>query len=132
VKSHVSLWIAIPVFNTLAQIFVKFAAEHLDEITRTGFGWVIAAATSPWMLAAVAVEIACFFFWMKVLADFDLSKAFPISAISYVAVLAVSWLWFQEPTNLLQIAGSILILSGVWLVSTAEQVEEELSEPELK
>jgi drug/metabolite transporter (DMT)-like permease len=69
---------------------------------------------------------------MKVLADFDLSKAFPISAISYVAVLAGSWLWFQEPTNLLQIAGSILILSGVWLVSTAEQVEEELSEPELK
>jgi drug/metabolite transporter (DMT)-like permease len=49
-----------------------------------------------------------------------------------VAVLAGSWLWFQEPTNLLQIAGSILILSGVWLVSTAEQVEEELSEPELK
>jgi len=132
VKSHVSLWIAIPVFNTLAQIFVKFAAEQLDQITTTGLGWVIAAATSPWMLAAVAVEIACFFFWMKVLADFDLSKAFPISAISYVAVLAASWFWFQEPTNLLQITGSILILSGVWLVSTAEQVDAELSEPELK
>jgi multidrug transporter EmrE-like cation transporter len=132
VKSHVSLWIAIPVFNTLAQIFVKFAAEQLDQITTTGLGWVIAAATSPWMLAAVAVEIACFFFWMKVLADFDLSKAFPISAISYVAVLAASWFWFQEPTNLLQITGSVLILSGVWLVSTAEQVDAELSEPELK
>ncbi len=131
-KSHVSLWIAIPVFNTLAQIFVKFAAEQLDQITTTGLGWVIAAATSPWMLAAVAVEIACFFFWMKVLADFDLSKAFPISAISYVAVLAASWFWFQEPTDLLQITGSVLILSGVWLVSTAEQVDAELSEPELK
>ncbi|NKC05229.1 EamA family transporter [Brucella haematophila] len=131
-KSHVSLWIAIPVFNTLAQIFVKFAAEQLDQITTTGLGWAIAAATSPWMLAAVAVEIACFFFWMKVLADFDLSKAFPISAISYVAVLAASWFWFQEPTNLLQITGSVLILSGVWLVSTAEQVDAELSEPELK
>ncbi|MGK9086254.1 EamA family transporter [Brucella intermedia] len=123
-RSHIFLWIAIPVLNTLAQIFVKLAAEDVGHITAAGFGWIFTAATSPWMLAAIAVEIASFFFWMKVLADFDLSTAFPVSAISYVTVLATSWFWFREPTNFLQIAGSLLILSGVWLVSTARQDRE--------
>ncbi len=130
--SRMSLWIGIPVFSTLAQIFVKFAAEHVGQIPTTGWGKLVAAATSPWMLATITAEITCFFLWMHVLADFDLSKAFPISAISYVAVLAASWLWFQEPTNLLQIGGSILILSGVWMISTAGQVENEISEPQMK
>lgn len=130
-RSHALLWIAIPVCNTMAQILVKIAAEHLAPLS-AGFGWLIASVTSPWMLAAIAVEIACFFFWMKVLADIELSKAFPISAISYVAVLAASWLWFQEPISYLQILGSTLILSGVWLVSTANQDCEKQSEIELK
>ncbi|MDA4630795.1 hypothetical protein NZA98_06645, partial [Escherichia coli] len=85
------VWFAIPLFNTLFQVFIKLAAE---QMTGLGFNmaWLIHAATSPWMLAAIAAEVICFIFWLQALAQLDLSKAFPLTGISYVMILATSWL----------------------------------------
>lgn len=118
-SKHFYLWIGIPLFNCLAQIFVKLAADSALHLPGAGLAWVVSAALSPWMLAAIAVEIACFFLWIEVLAEFELSRAFPISALSYVLVIAASWLLFEEPFSLLQLFGSALILTGVWAITTA-------------
>ena len=56
---------------------------------------------------------------MQVLSELDLSKAFPLSALSYVLVLLSSWLYFREQMTTLQLLGSALILGGVWLIGTA-------------
>lgn len=118
-SKHFYLWIGIPLFNCLAQIFVKLAAASLAQLTGSGLAWVISAALSPWMLAAIVVEIACFFLWIEVLAEFELSRAFPISALSYILVIAASALLFKESLSLLQLFGSALILTGVWAITTA-------------
>lgn len=120
------LWLGIPLLNTLFQIFIKLAAEHAQ-----GFGsineWLARVMTAPWMLAAIATEIMCFILWMQVLSELDLSKAFPLSAISYVLVLASSWLLFGEEISALRLLGSALILGGVWLIGTAslQKVKQE-------
>lgn len=116
-KSSLALWAGIPILNTLAQIFVKLAAERAAGLSMPGgWAWIAGAAVSPWMLAAAAVEIACFFLWMRVLAEVDLGRAFPLTAISYVLIVLTSWFWFQEPVDVLQIGGSALILAGVFLI----------------
>jgi drug/metabolite transporter (DMT)-like permease len=109
-------WLAIPVLNTLFQIFIKLAA---DGASGHGTSWFSGSLASPWFLAAVAVEIACFLIWMQVLSELDLSKAFPLSALSYVLVLLSSWIYFHEQITALQLIGSALILGGVWLIGTA-------------
>jgi multidrug transporter EmrE-like cation transporter len=123
------VWFAIPVLNTLFQIFIKLAAE---QMTGLGFdtAWLIHAATSPWMLAAIAAEAICFVFWLQALAQLDLSKAFPLTGISYVMILATSWLVFREDITTLQVIGSTLILIGVWLIGTASG-EQKDAEPSL-
>ena len=108
-------WFAIPVLNTLFQIFIKLAA---DAVSGHASGW-LGSLASPWFLAAIAVEIVCFLIWMQVLSELDLSKAFPLSALSYVLVLLSSWLYFREQIIVLQLIGSALILGGVWLIGTA-------------
>ena len=110
-------WLAVPVLNTLFQFFVKHGAEQLGDAT--GIGWLWQALDSHWILAAIAVEIACFFIWMNVLAELDLSRAFPLSGISYVLIIATGWLVFGEPVVGLQVIGSGLILTGVWLIAGA-------------
>jgi drug/metabolite transporter (DMT)-like permease len=116
-------WLGIPVLNTLFQIFIKLASEEVK-----GFGsigeWLVRAVMSPWMLGAIAIEIACFIIWMHVLSELDLSKAFPLSAISYVLVLASSWLLFNEEITALRLIGSTLILGGVWLIGTASMQQD--------
>ena len=102
--------------NTLFQIFIKLAA---DAVSGHASGWFSGSLASPWLLAAIAVEIVCFLIWMQVLSELDLSKAFPLSALSYVLVLLSSWLYFREQIIVLQLIGSALILGGVWLIGTA-------------
>jgi multidrug transporter EmrE-like cation transporter len=116
VKASHLFWLGIPLFNTLSQIFIKLAAEH---VSGTGLAWLGNTIASPWMIAAIAVEAACFAIWIRVLGELDLSRAFPLSGVSYVLILASSWLLFGEHITLLQLAGSALILAGVWLISSA-------------
>lgn len=116
-KSGRLLWLAIPLLNALSQIFIKLAAEHVSGI---GWTWLQQTVTSPWMIAAIVVEAACFVIWMQVLTELDLSKAFPLTAFSYILILAASWTFFSEPISPLQLVGSALILAGVWLISAAD------------
>ncbi len=110
-------WLAVPVLNTLFQFFVKHGAEQLSD--GGAEGWLWQALSSYWILAAIAVEVACFFIWMNVLAELDLSRAFPLSGISYVLIIATGWFVFGEKVVALQVIGSGLILAGVWLIASA-------------
>ncbi|TXI01526.1 MAG: transporter [Rhizobium sp.] len=116
-------WLAVPVLNTLFQFFVKHGAEQLSD--GSAGGWLWQALSSYWILAAIAVEIACFFIWMNVLAELDLSRAFPLSGISYVLIIATGWFVFGERVVALQVIGSGLILLGVWLIAGANNAAPE-------
>lgn len=110
-------WLAVPVLSTLYQLFIKLGAEQLkDEGTLT---WLWHALSSHWILAAIVVEIVAFFIWMNVLAELELSRAFPLTGISYVLVVAAGWFFFGERVVVLQLIGSGLILTGVWLIAGA-------------
>ncbi|MFK0332773.1 EamA family transporter [Rhizobium sp. NPDC090275] len=111
------IWLAVPLLNTAQQILLKQSAE--DAGSMGGDNWLLQILSSHWFLAAVAAEIACFAIWMKVLSELDLSKAFPLSALSYLFIMAVAWLVFGEAVPLLQLVGNGLILGGVWCIATA-------------
>ncbi len=116
---NVIFWGLIPVCNALYQIFIKLtAAQMRGAIFDTG--WLGHAAAIPWSWAALVSEAAAFFIWMQILSSHDLSKAFPLSAVSYLLILSASWFVFHEKILLPQIIGSALILCGVWLIGTAD------------
>lgn len=123
-------WLAVPVLNTLFQVFLKHGAVHLEGVP-VGIGWFHHAFASYWILAAIVTEILCFFIWMNVLSKLELSKAFPLTGASYVLIIASGWFAFGEPVLGLQIIGSGLILSGVWLIAgAAEETGDGISETE--
>lgn len=111
-------WLAVPLLNALFQIFMKRGSETLDGASGS-FAWLMSMLQSPWIILALLVEIVCFFIWMKVLSELEISKAFPLSGISYVLIVAAGWFVFGEPVAWLQLIGGGLILSGVWLIATA-------------
>lgn len=112
-----TLWLSIPLLNTLQQIFLKQSA--IAAAGGFGIEWIVTLATSPWFLLAILAEIACLVLWLRVLAQTDLSRAFALSAMSYVFVLASAWFLYSEPVSALQLGGSALIIAGAWCVSTA-------------
>ena len=46
--------------------------------------------------------------------------AIPMSALSYLLVVAAGWFYFHEPATLLQVVGGAAILTGVWLLGQGE------------
>jgi drug/metabolite transporter (DMT)-like permease len=112
------LWIAIPILSMLTQISTKMLAAQLKAID-FGWEWLLQAIHIPWVLGILACEAIGFTLWLGILAHTTISKAIPITALSYVLVLLVSWMAFKEPILPLQVVGSILIIGGVWLIGTA-------------
>ncbi|GAC1043946.1 EamA family transporter [Rhizobium sp. No.120] len=123
-------WLAVPVLNTLFQFFIKLGAEQMNN--GGAESWLWQALSSYWILAAIVVEIVTFFIWMNVLAELDLSRAFPLSGISYVLIIATGWFVFGERIVALQVVGSGSILLGVWLIAGANVVPEERDDWHIK
>jgi multidrug transporter EmrE-like cation transporter len=111
-------WLAVPALNTLFQVLIKRGAEQMSNASTAGT-WMASGFASRWILGAIIVEVACFFLWMDILERLDLSKAFPLSGISYMLIIASGWVIFGEPVMFLQMAGGSLILAGVWLIGGA-------------
>jgi drug/metabolite transporter (DMT)-like permease len=75
------------------------------------------AAASPFFYVAMAAFGAQLYNWMRVLARIDLSFAQPITALSYVTVLAISARSLHEEISGAKILGVALILIGVFFIS---------------
>ena len=65
-----------------------------------------------------------FFNWLMILGDADLSYAQPVTSLSYVSVFFLSVLYLKEAADLLQIAGIIFVLVGVWFISQTEHLTQ--------
>lgn len=112
-------WLTIPVLNTLQQLFLKLGADAASSAQSSG--WFGSLLASPWFAVAVVAEIVCFIVWMTVLSELDLSLAFPLSATSYVFVMLVAWIVFDERLELKNLVGSLVILCGIWCLMTASR-----------
>ena len=121
-----SLWLGLPVLAALFQASTKMLAAEMQH-TPFGWYWLAQALHSSWALLALSCEVLSFFLWLNVLTCLPLSKAFPITAVAYVAIVLMSWTWFEEPVHLLQVLGSALILAGVWLIGGAPHRENKSS-----
>ena len=97
------------VFGVGAQLLLKFAVMH---VSARPDAWV----SYLWVICGLAVYSVGTGFWMLCLSFLDLSYAYPLTGISYVLVLAASWLLFADSVGAARIAGVFLICLGVALI----------------
>ena len=118
-STGVLLWAAVPFAAALYQVAAKLCADALGA---PGAGDALGAVGRhlPLVLAVVGCDLACFVAWLLVLERTSLSAAFPLSAASYVLVIAAGALVFHEPLKPFELAGAALILGGVGLVAPRE------------
>jgi multidrug transporter EmrE-like cation transporter len=109
------LFAILPLLTLGYQIAAKASAAHLAH-AEFDLNWLVSAARMPTVQLLLALEVASFVAWMIVLAEMPLSAAFPLSAISYVLIIAASAIVFHEPISALQVAGGLAIVLGVWLI----------------
>ena len=73
--------------------------------------------TNPYVLVGLAIYVSGTLFWLTALSRVELSYAYPFASLSYVVMLAASWLLFSENIVPLRIVGTLIVCLGVFLIS---------------
>jgi multidrug transporter EmrE-like cation transporter len=87
--------------------------DDMDEIIPR----LVRAATNPWVVAGFAGYGLSAMLWLIVLTRADLSYAYPMLAMGYILVVALSRVILQESVTPARLMGTVVIAAGVWLIS---------------
>jgi multidrug transporter EmrE-like cation transporter len=96
-------------FSVGAHLLLKFAMLQVGAHPNAWLSYL-------WVVFGLAVYAVGTGFWMLCLGCLDLSYAYPFTGLSYVLVLAASWLLFDDLVGPARIAGVFLICLGVALI----------------
>lgn len=113
-------------FTTLCticgQLILKRAVTELKPLLQTGpFDFLLGAATSPLVIAALSLQVLGYVAWLFVLSKEKLSIAFALSGSSfYLLMAAASWYFFDERLSSGQWLGLLMISAGVVLITMAK------------
>ncbi|MES1923684.1 EamA family transporter [Salinisphaera sp. T31B1] len=102
------------VLASVAQILLKHGMTAAAE--RPGHPW-LRPLREPLVLLGMSVQVVLTCFWLVVLSHIDVSLAFPVLALSYVAVLVYSGLFLGDAVGLRRWCGVLLIVLGVGVLA---------------
>ena len=116
-----SHWIAVAVLlvaiglGVVGQLLIKLGLNKLGE--SPSVAKVIKSIFTPLVFSGFACYGVSSLLYLNALSRLPLSYAYPMIAISYVAVVLASWKFLGEDINALRIAGLAVIIVGVVLVA---------------
>lgn len=103
-------------FAIVGQILMKHGARSLTETTM-GAGFIQAIASNHFVWAGLACYGLSGVTWLMALARVDLSFAFPMLSLGFVATAAYAWAYFGEILSVNRILGIGLVILGVFFIA---------------
>lgn len=104
------------VFTVYGQLVVKWQVTKLGPMPGDAFAkarFLVNLIRNPFILSSLACAFLAFLCWVGAMAKFDLSYAYPFTALSFVAVLFLSAWAFREPITMAKVAGVLLVILGL-------------------
>ncbi len=102
-------------FGVLGQVFFKKAVDGIGTVSIVDAA--IVSLKSLYFWTGGFLYGASLILWMKILADTDLSYARPFSALGYVVLTFIAYIYLGETISPLRWTGIFLIAAGVFLVA---------------
>jgi drug/metabolite transporter (DMT)-like permease len=111
------LWGAYLALDTGSQLAFKWAAGSVGA-GALDLRWLRRALMAPGLWVGIACYVGTLLIWLRVLARSDLSRAFPMSGLSYITVPVFAIVLFGESLNVTEATGIAAICAGVALLAT--------------
>lgn len=121
--TEILLLIALPLSNIAYQYLAKTIAFN-NAFENISFNTLLLLVSNFKFWLMVVLETFSLIIWLKILSDMDLAKAFPITALAYVAILFISIFSFQEKLHFNDFIGSALILGGILILLSIKNESE--------
>ena len=115
------LWILLTVaLATYSQLVLRWQMSILgnmpQEITQK-VQFIVTTALKPWILSALLATFLSGLSWMVVLNKFQLSYAFPFTALNFIVILAASALILGETITPPKVIGTMIVMAGILVMA---------------
>ena len=111
------LYIAMTViFTVYGQLVIKWQVSNAGVLPYAAGDkllFLIKLLFNPWILSALFAAFLAALSWMAAMTKFDISHAYPFMSLSFILVLVLSGVFFNEPLTLLKFVGLALIVIGI-------------------
>ena len=108
------------VASAAGQVLLKMGMNRAGALT-LGFDTIVATlwkiGTNPYIAIGLLIYVTGTVFWLAALSRVDLSYAYPFASLSYLVMLLAGWFVFDENINLVRIAGTLVVATGVLIIS---------------
>ena len=109
----VFITIALTVYGQFVikwQVLRAGAMPHDFESRLMYFGRLL---INPWVLSALSAAFLASIAWMIAMTKLEISRAFPLTAITFICITLGGALLFKEPLTPLRILGVALLALGI-------------------
>ncbi len=115
-KSYMLVIVSV-VLGVLGQLFMKMGMTQLGDLGSPGIMVIFQIVFQPWVFAGLLSYGIAMLVWVAVLANLDLSYAYPLLSSGYVLVAFGSWWMFGDQISLIRWSGILVISLGVGLAA---------------
>jgi len=108
--------------NVAAQLMIKAGTNSIGyfEFSRSNILPIgMRLVTEPHIIGAVACYVFSVVIWILALSRVQVSIAYPLLSMGYVANAVAAWWFFNESINPAKVAGISVIILGVVIISRA-------------
>ena len=106
------------VTSVLAQTLLKAGVDALGGVNLAkGFPEVWRTFTHPIVIAGFVCYFLGSYLWLSVLSRFPFSRANLYFSVNHVVTLGIAIFWFGDKLSNLNLAGALLVIGGLYLVS---------------
>ena len=105
---------------TGGQVLLKYAMQGSNGLWKENLGLITNLtkwALNPYLISGFLVYAIATFFFIYLLGRYELSYFYPLTASTYVFAYLAGVYLFQEPATLSKIAGVLVIILGIIIIS---------------
>lgn len=117
---HLYIFLSIG-FAVASQLIIKWKMSDFDLSSYPRlfekFAFAFSMLFNPWIMLSILLTLLSGLSWMIAMTKFEISYAYPYTALGFVLILIFSVLLFQEPLNFYKIAGMLFIIAGIVIIS---------------
>ena len=111
--------------SAFAQISLKFGMsnENIQNtllVSESLLEKLIAVTFNAYVVSGVVMYVLSMVLWLFVLAKIDVSVAYPFVGIGFIITMMLGYFLLNEQLTMIRIAGTILVICGVLMISTTQ------------
>lgn len=109
--------------SSIAQITLKLGMSQPSVLQVMGQSALIplfkVISTNIYVITGLALYFSSAAVWLFVLAKVDVSIAYPFVGIGFIITMLLAYMINGEPLTVMKVAGTIMITTGILLISKA-------------